>query len=322
MKSDLPRTTNGQHLSLFYALVVFVALGQTENATSRAQQFRLSAPEFSATSIANLTKSRMEIIDSQGQVNVYLRDFDFDSDDEKWLTHIGLDDVGLQPLVGLPTQMWTIFAPPAAEMALLQPFWRSVQSEIRPNPRIRPAEVEMMNTHQNPLTILVADQRQNPAVQILRIEANNSARITVERDTGATLVETVEVLSPLGDWSRQDFVTQIPPSRSIDLSVYEEFLQSIAIDRTGKSPNRIEDINYAPRSVGLVLLSAGSELPERSSIDIYSLAVAANNPGAVRRLNPEPKEKKGLDPIESILERERDREQEPKADSSEGRRSF
>jgi hypothetical protein len=70
------------------------------------------------------------------------------------------------------------------------------------------------------------------------------------------------------------------------VSVYEEFLQSIAIDRTGKSPNVIEDINYQPRSVGFLLLPPGDQLQDNSVLDVYRAAADSKNPGAVRKLSP------------------------------------
>ncbi len=83
--------------------------------------------------------------------------------------------------------------------------------------------------------------------------------IDVERDNGATKVETFEVRDVNGFWNRREFRTDIPPATLYDLSVYEEFLQSIAIDRTGTSPDPIEDVNYQPRSIGLFLLPPGSQ---------------------------------------------------------------
>lgn len=225
-----------------------------------------------------------------------------------YLTHLGLGNVGLQPMMGLPNQMWSILSPPANQIALLQPLWRSVSREIRPNPPLAPSEVELFNSHSSAVMVLLGDQRQSQALQPIRIEAGSAVNVTVERDPGATLVEVVEVLSPLGDWSREELVTPIPSSSLMDLSVYEEFLQSIAIDRTGKSPNRIEDMNYAPRSVGLFFLPAGAELPDQARIDVYAQAKSADNPGAVRRLPPELLEKERKDPIQTILERELDRE--------------
>ena len=105
-------------------------------------------------------------------------------------------------------------------------------------------------------------------------------------------------------WDRQELITAIPPSAFYDLSVYEEHLQSIAIDRTGKSPNPIEDVNYVPKSIGWLPLPAGPELPPHGQLDVHLRAKLANNAGAVRRIDPkqfdDPVEPR---PLESILDK-------------------
>jgi hypothetical protein len=219
-----------------------------------------------------------------------------------FLTHTGLGNLGIQPMLGLPTQLWVPLAPPQNYIATLQPFWRNVNREIRPNPPLPPAEIELVNAHKNAVMILIGDLRSGQQIKELKIAANQSTTITVERDSGSTLVEVVEVMAPGGGWSRQEYVTPIPPVSLYDLSVYEEFLQSIAIDRTGKSPNVIEDVNYVPKSVGLLVLPPGEALPERGQMDVFGEARNANNAGAVRRMDPKRFEKPKIDPLESILE--------------------
>jgi hypothetical protein len=92
-----------------------------------------------------------------------------------------------------------------------------------------------------------------------------------------------------------------------DMSVYEIFLQSIAIDRTGTSPNPIEDVNYQPRSVGFFLIPPGDELPPNAVIDAYRVAQESENQGAVRRLSE--RDLKGdsnsttNDPLKDILQK-------------------
>jgi hypothetical protein len=110
--------------------------------------------------------------------------------------------------------------------------------------------------------------------------------VTLERDSGATIQQTTEFLDGFGNWNRQNYQIPVPPAVLYDISVYEEFLQSIAIDRTGKSPNAIEDVNYQPRSVGFLLLPPGDQLQDNSVLDVYRAAADSRNPGAVRRLAP------------------------------------
>ena len=220
----------------------------------------------------------------------------------QYLTHLGGGRLGTQRLLAVPTQFWVPLMPPPTVVPLLQPFWRSVSREIQPNPPLPPAEVQLLNSHRYALIVLIGDLRNGQVVQQVRIEPQNSTTITVDRDPGSTLVEVIETTTVAGTWNRQEFRTQLPPVNLYDLSVYEEFLQSIAIDRTGKSPNTIEDVNYQPKSLGLLALPAGAALPERGQLDLYLQAKAADNAGAVRRLDPKRLEKPKIDPLESILE--------------------
>lgn len=63
-------------------------------------------------------------------------------------------------------------------------------------------------------------------------------------------------------------------------------MQSVAIDRTGKSPSVIEDINMQGRGIGRFVLPAGSHL-QSGTIDVYQMAEAVGNPGAVAPLVPD-----------------------------------
>jgi hypothetical protein len=164
---------------------------------------------------------------------------------------------------------------------------------------------------------LLGHRSGNRVDKTIRIEAKQSQSLQLERDPGATLVETVEVLAVDGQWLQRQYVTPLPSVSHYDLSVYEEFLQSIAIDRTGKSSNPIEDVNYMPRSIGLIFLAIDSQLATKMTIDAYAKAKAANNPGAVRRMDRQQMAKPPQDPVKSILEGVQ--EVDPPADS---RRSF
>ncbi len=207
--------------------------------------------------------------------------------------------LALQPITYAPTQWWVPL--PAPTLLNYEPFWRTVSQEVHPNAALPPAQVDLVNSHRNALLVLLADQRAGGQTQQLRIEAGKSIGVTLDRDAGSTIVETYEIRSPSGVWERQQFTTAIPPRVIYDLSVYEEFLQSIAIDRTGKSPNPIEDVNYMPKSVGWIQIPPGAATPRISSLDVMSQARAANNPGAVRRMDVRQFEQEPESPTEAIL---------------------
>ncbi len=206
----------------------------------------------------------------------------------------------LQPIHFGPGQLWIPVTAPLAPN--YEPFWRTVQQEIIANPPLPPAQLTLTHSHRHAVFVLLADQRQPGKVQQIRIEPNQTATVTLERDAGATLVESYEVRSASGLWDRQQITTTIPPQALYDISVYEEFLQSIAIDRTGKSPNMIEDVNYMPKSVGWFAVPAGAQLPQASTMDVLAQAKSANNPGAVRPMDKSQFEKPKADPLEKILD--------------------
>ena len=206
----------------------------------------------------------------------------------------------LAPIAYSSYQQWW---PTTPLVPAVQPLYRSVSQSVIPNPPLPPAEVVLKNTHNETLILLIADLRQGGQAQKIRIPRESSQSIQLDRDSGGTVVETFEVRSNYGDWDRREFRTPVPASPIYDISVYEEFLQSIAIDRTGSSPNPIEDVNYQPRSIGLFVVPPGSALPAQAMLDPYRMAEAANNAGAVRRLQPQDYDQKlpAQDPLRDIL---------------------
>ena len=218
------------------------------------------------------------------------------------LTCIPNQGLTLQNITYDPWQVWW---PQTPIFAVPPPQFRTAQQQVVPSAPLRPVSARIVNSHSDTLIVLVADRRHTQSIQKLRIPAGGSERIQLDRDPGASIVETVETMDTFGNWNQQQFNTPIPPAVLYDMSVYEEFLQSIAIDRTGKSPNPIEDINYQPRSIGFFLIPPGNELPENADIDAHRIAEDAQNPGAVRRLNPRDLQKANAtpetDPLKDLL---------------------
>jgi len=223
---------------------------------------------------------------------------------------MGLSLIGnglqLSPINYSPYQQWWPVAPSLPiGLPIVQPLYRSLTNEVIANPPLPPARVILENTHTDTLMVLVTDLRGGAAPQKIRIPSGSSELVRLDRDSGASIVETFEVQSPNGFWDRRESRTAIPPSSLYDISTYEIFLQSIAIDRTGSSPDPIEDINYQPRSIGLFVVPPGVQLSDNGVLDVYRTASAARNPGAVRRLQTEdyekPKASEPVDPLRSIL---------------------
>lgn len=210
-----------------------------------------------------------------------------------------------QPMVFNPYQTWW---PQQPTFQLPAPQYRTVNHQIVPNPALPPVDVRVKNTHTETIVVLLTDRRNPRQPQKLRIPASGSQTVQLERDAGSTIEETVETMDAYGNWSRNRFVTPVPPAVLYDVSVYEEFLQSIAIDRTGTSPNPIEDVNYQPRSIGFFLVPPGDAVPPNSELDAYGNAEDMQNPGAVRKLSGRdlkqysPNEKTA-DPLKDLLDK-------------------
>ena len=185
------------------------------------------------------------------------------------LSHSRGGQLQLQPLTYSVQQLWSPYTAPISPG--FQPFYRTVSTNFVPNAELTPAKIELVNTHRYALVLLLNDVRQATPQQ-LRVEPNQSLVVELERESGGTLVETVETRDAFGVWTQEQYTTTIPPRPLYDLSVYEEHLQSIAIDATGTSPNPIEDVNYVPKSLGWLQLPAGSSIPARGRIDLYSRA--------------------------------------------------
>lgn len=201
---------------------------------------------------------------------------------------------------GSPEQNWFVDETPPPPTIVI-PAIEMVQHEVRGQPELPPAKTTLVNSQNNELWIVIADLRGGPE-QHIKIPPRGSVDVELERDAGATIVESYQVTNAFGQVFREEFVTAIPPATLYDITVYERFLQSIAIDRTGKSPNKIEDVNYQPKSVGIIPVPPGDQF-RGGPVDVYQSAKRRNNAGGVRPIRPEdwePKEKTE-DPVERAL---------------------
>lgn len=212
-------------------------------------------------------------------------------------------NVSLQSWSRSPSQIWYFDdAPPPPTIVV--PLQKMVQQSVVPNPPLPPVTARLTNSNRNELLVRIANLTKGTATDV-SIPSGGYQTVEFQRDSGATLVERYDVIGPTGVVFTQQFTTQVPPSVLYDVSVYEKFLQSIAIDRTGKSPNPIEDINYQPKSVGYFVIPAGDHF-RGGNIDVFAQAKQANNPGGVRRIDPntfnQPDQR--VDPLEQMLRRQ------------------
>ncbi len=211
------------------------------------------------------------------------------------LTHTG-SGIYLNPFSFAPGQFW-LPVNPIAPIAI-QPLLRNFHTEITPNPALPPVQVKLLNRQPRAIEILLGDATNPGNARRIKIPPRGQEIVTFKRDSGSMVTEYSEVLMWNGSWRTQAFTTEIPPRQIYDVSVYEVRLQSIAIDRTGKSPSVIEDVNYQPRSIGWFAIPGGEAMHDGQSLDVFSLAQRAQNPGAVRRFSIE--ELENYDALESI----------------------
>ena len=175
-----------------------------------------------------------------------------------------------------------------------------IESDVVANPPLPPAQLWLVNSGPRELQVGIIDLTQPDQRFSTRVPAGGEVEVSLERDSGATRTARYQTYDAWGFPIVQEVVTEIAPSVRYELIVHEWAIQSIAIDRTGKSPNPIEDINFQGRGIGRFPLPAGEELAS-GTIDVYRAALAAENPGVVAPLIPS--EQQQTSDKASILER-------------------
>lgn len=169
-------------------------------------------------------------------------------------------------------------SPPRAQSVL-------IDSEVIPNPPLPPARIVLRNDGPREVQVAVVDLASSSAPSSLRLQPRQTREISLERDSGAKRVAHYRVVTPLGDSITKEIVSELPPQIRYEVVVHEWAVQSIAIDRTGKSPNPIEDVNMQGRGIGRFPLPPGPAL-QSGTIDVYSTARREGNAGTVGPIVP------------------------------------
>jgi hypothetical protein len=181
-----------------------------------------------------------------------------------------------------------------------------IDSQTIPNPPLPPARVVLYNDGPRELQVGVFDLQSKSGIRSTRIAPAAGVEFDLERDAGAKRVAHYRVISPTGDFFTKEIVTEVPAADRYEVVVHEWAVQSVAIDRTGKSPNLIEDINFQGRGIGRFRLPPGPQL-RSGSINIYAAAKNQGNEGTIAPIFPS-QERSGetTSPLErAILESQR-----------------
>jgi len=255
------------------------------------QTFELRVPGAESISHAELNNRELLIVDSRNRRFAYARRPDFDSPNGKYL---GFMNLALPQAIRWPKSGSGFFHIGSLSRAgrityresrmtvhaLRAP--RFAAREIGAANPLPPAEVTLTNSHTRELWVLITDLRDPKAAIRMRLKPGEKKDLSLQRDAGGRVVETFETLGRI-----EQRAYDLPPQPLYDVSVYELFLQSVAIDRTKRGQGKVEDINWSPRSIGIFPVPPGNLLPERAKLDVYAKAKAEHNPGAVRRLDRE-----------------------------------
>ncbi|MGI9469919.1 MAG: hypothetical protein ACR2NZ_00205 [Rubripirellula sp.] len=160
-----------------------------------------------------------------------------------------------------------------------------IDSSIVPNPPLPPARVELRNDGPREVQVGVMDLQNPSGNQSMRIRPGEAAEVQLMRDSGGQRIEHYRVVNSFGQSVTREIVTAVVPATRYEIVVHEWAMQSVAIDRTGKSPNVIEDINFQGRGIGRFLLPAGPAL-QSGVIGVYSAAASQGNAGTVQPIVP------------------------------------
>ena len=161
-----------------------------------------------------------------------------------------------------------------------------VDSVVVPNPPLPLARLKLVNDGRREVQVGIRDLQDSARSRTMRILPNSSADVELIRDTGGKRIEQFLVMNLYGSIQNREFVTEYEPPVRYELVIHEWVMQSVAIDRTGRSPNVIEDINFQGRGIGRFLLPPGPSL-QSGAIGVYSTALRQQNGGAVPPLVPQ-----------------------------------
>jgi hypothetical protein len=200
-----------------------------------------------------------------------------------------------------PTSPW--LPPPVAYPVPVPVLPRSVRiaTEVIPDPELPPAKLQFVNSTRDPLRVEIVDLKRGQVIGQKTIDPAGIANVTLPRDAGGQAIETYRTYDPRGDVSEREVTRRIEPEVRYEVVVHRWQLQSIAIDRTGKSPSAVEDVQFSGQAIGRFRLPAGATLID-GRIDVYQAAIGAANADSVAPIFPSDVNASPPDPLREALQ--------------------
>lgn len=152
-----------------------------------------------------------------------------------------------------------------------QPQSTLIESRVVDDGSLPPVEMEFVNTYDETLLVTLTDARHPGKQPQYKIPPGGSQRVKLPRSAGQTRINRYQTWDDSGNPTERETRVAIDPEVRYGVTVDRLRIQSIAIDRTGKSPNEIEDINMQSVPVGGFSLPPGDQLIS-DSIDVFAAA--------------------------------------------------
>ena len=175
-----------------------------------------------------------------------------------------------------------------------------LDSQTIANDPLPPVDVQLFNDGSRDVQVQLNDLANPSAQQTMRISPGTASTVRLQRDAGGTQINRYQVYAGFGEWITRETTFVIPSPIRYELVVHEWSMQSIAIDRTGKSPQMIEDVQYQGRGLGRFLLPPGDQL-QAGTIRVVRTAKQQQNQGSVAPLLPSEPTRQ-LSPLERALQ--------------------